>query len=467
NKSERYLMTTLNSPILQDDKYIGIVAVDITLDKFQTLVEKLSPFKGSYAFMISNGGIIAGHPQKELLNKNLGEVIPDDCKNNDIIKNISQGKSFSYTSTDLSGQEIYVSYAPIYIGETDTPWSLAMSVPVETIMAEANRNFRISLFVGLAGIIILAFIINLVSKNITNALNKGVEFAKQVSEGDLTATFEINQNDETGDLAFALNQMVIKLREIVEKVKLSAQNISGASLEMSSTSEEMAQGASEQASSAEEISSSIEEMAATTHQNNENAQKAKQISSDAAKGIEKVSVASQENVNSVKQIAEKISIINVIAFQTKILALNAAVEAARAGEHGRGFAVVAAEVGKLAEKSKIAADEIQGLSREGVAISERAGQQLKEIVPEIEKTVIYIQEISSASLEQATGADQINDAIQQLNNVTQQNTSTSEQMSFRAETLARQASELKNLISFFKISKDNIVQRTPYGEHQI
>jgi len=308
----------------------------------------------------------------------------------------------------------------------------------------------IIVMVILAGIILGIILTIAITRMITGPVKKGLRLTEKVAAGELDVVIDIDQKDEIGQLGFALERMVTKLRDIVFNIVSGAENIASASQQMSATAQQMSQGATEQASSAEEVSSSMEEMAANIQQTTENAQQTQTIVATATDGIKEGNTSSSKSAGAMKNIASKISIISEIAFQTNILALNAAVEAARAGEHGKGFAVVASEVRKLAERSKVAAEEINHVSIDGVNIAEKAGKQLEELVPEIEKTAKLVQEITAASMEQNSGADQINSAIQQLNQVTQQNAAASEEMATSAEELSSQADTLKDLVAFFK-----------------
>jgi methyl-accepting chemotaxis protein len=335
-------------------------------------------------------------------------------------------------------------------------------------MIEAASNTRLGIIVfGIIAAILAIFAAVTITNIIVKPVKKGVDFAQEIASGNLDAAIDVDQKDEVGQLAKALNDMVHKLKKIVVSVIEGAENISTASGQMSSSSQEMSQGANEQASSAEEVSSSMEEMASNIQQNTDNAQQTEKIALKASKDVEEGSKAVNQTVDSMKSIADKISIIGEIARQTNILALNAAVEAARAGEHGKGFAVVAAEVRKLAERSQSAAIEIDGISSNSVEIAEKSGKLLDEIVPDIQRTAKLVQEISASGIEQSSGADQVNTAIQQLNQVTQQNAAVSEEMATSSEELSSQSENLLELISYFHSKSINQSKRKKQTDNSV
>ena len=202
----------------------------------------------------------------------------------------------------------------------------------------------------------------------------------------------------------------------------------------------------------------MEEMTSSIQQNADNAQQTNKIAAKAAEDAQASGEAVGKTVSAMKEIAEKINIIEEIARKTDLLALTAAVEAARAGEHGKGFAVVASEVRKLAERSQTAAAEISKLSSGGVSLAEGAGQMLAKLVPDIRKTAELVQEISASSNEQNTGTAQINKAIQQLDQIIQQNAAASEEMASTSVELSSQAEQLQKTIGFFKL--ENGMQRS-------
>ena len=360
----------------------------------------------------------------------------------------------------------------------------------EAIVSASQRVKTLQVILGVIALVVGVCITFLITRSIVKPLDMAVDTARRMAVGDLGMKIEVNSSDETGVLLGAMKEMVDanrdvartadriadgdlgvnivprssedtllkalasmvdNLTEVINNVRLSSDNVATGAQAMSASSEEMSQGASEQAAAAEEASSSIEQMTANIRQNADNAMETEKIAIKASEDAQQGGEAVDNTVGAMKEIADKIMIIEEIARQTNLLALNAAIEAARAGEHGKGFAVVAAEVRKLAERSQVAAGEISELSITSVEVAEKAGELLDVIVPNIQKTAELVQEISAASKEQDAGAEQISRAIQQLDQVIQQNASASEEMASTAEELSSQSEQLQNMIGFFKV----------------
>lgn len=314
------------------------------------------------------------------------------------------------------------------------------------------RVFPYTVACGAPIIIALIFYLrNKISKPL-NHLNHLV--VEKLSKGDLSFSFDektLKSNNEFGAIASALEDLKNNLKNTMEQIQDISMALSNASTEQQSSADQMSQGSSEQASSAEQLSAIIEEMTSGIHQNAENMNLTSTIYSQVESRIKEVNQSVDSSATSVRQIADKISIINDIAFQTNILALNAAVEAARAGEAGKGFAVVAAEVRKLAERSKISADEINQLASTNVQLSVNANELLSQLLPEIGKTSQLVYEVQAAGEEQKSGVDQISNAVAQLNTLAQQNASSAEELASGSSELSDNAKLLKELSQEFKL----------------
>ena len=292
---------------------------------------------------------------------------------------------------------------------------------------------------------------NLIKDNLNMlivAMNDITAAAEEIANGNLTVN--IRERSPQDKLMQALSAMVSGITRVVSDIRGIAGEVASASQAISTTSVEVSKGASAQAASAEEASSSMEEMVSNIKQNADSAAQTDKIANKSATDAQESGKSVVEAVAAMKEIASRVSIIEEIARQTNLLALNAAIEAARAGEHGKGFAVVAAEVRKLAERSQKAAAEINQLSGTTVKVSEKAGEMLDKLVPDIKRTAELVQEIAAASKEQDTGAEQINQALVQLEKVIQQNASASEEMASTTEELTSQSEQLVSALAFFR-----------------
>ena len=305
-----------------------------------------------------------------------------------------------------------------------------------------------------------------VTRSIVQPVQRGKQAAESIADGDLTHPIEASGNDETGQLLQALATMQSRLATIVGNVRHNAEGVATASVEIASGNNDLSARTEQQASALQQTAASMEELGSTVRQNADNARTANQLAMSAStvaqQGGDVVAevVETMKGINdSSRKIADIISVIDGIAFQTNILALNAAVEAARAGEQGRGFAVVAGEVRSLAGRSAEAAKEIKGLIgtsvervERGAALVDKAGATMSEVVASIRRVTEIMGEISAASSEQSQGVSQVGEAITQMDQATQQNAALVEQSAAAADSLKTQAGQLVDAVAVFRLS---------------
>ncbi|MBT9514871.1 MAG: HAMP domain-containing protein [Acidovorax sp.] len=341
----------------------------------------------------------------------------------------------------------------------------ASSTMAESAATTAQRATTISLVVmlvvcalGIGGAV--AF-----SRTVVNPLDNAVRVSQAVASGDLTVARHVQGKDEIAMLLNALHDMQLSLSRVVAGVRNNADSVAMASTEIAQGNNDLSARTEQQASALEETSASMEELSSTVQANADNARQANQLavsaSTVAVQGGDVVAevVTTMKRINdSSKKIADIISVIDGIAFQTNILALNAAVEAARAGEQGRGFAVVASEVRNLAQRSAEAAKEIKGLIHasverveQGTTLVDKAGATMTEVVASIRRVTDIVGEISAASSEQSAGVAQVGEAVMQMDQATQQNAALVEQSAAAADSLKVQAQQLVQAVAVFRL----------------
>ncbi len=448
------LMTALFVPIQNPaGKFEGLVGIDISLTEMNKLIAGIKPFDEAVSYIVGGNRMIVAHTDQTLTGKNFfGTVGNDSTVFKTGFEQVKNNSSGTFTYNNFSNEEEYfVSFEPVTIDNQPTNWIIGIEVPTRVILKESKKVLIQSILTGILGLILMYIIIYVIAVRISNPIVKGVDFAKSISAGNLSTKLSVQQNDEIGDLAASLTMMANKLTTIMKEIIHSSDAIANSSLELLESSGRLSEGANNQAASSEEISTSMELMLSRIQLNTKNAQETEKIAIRAALGIQAGNEVTKAMIQSMNNIAEKVTVVGEIARQTNLLAINAAIEASRYGIQGKGFAVVAAEIKKLAEKSQSAAKEINLLSSQGLLQASETAQKLLDIFPDIDHTAKLVQHIAASSLEQKMSSEEINQGIQQLNLVIQQNAQSSYELSINSKDISEQAENLKKLVAYFHV----------------
>jgi len=443
------LLTTVVIPLLLDGKFLGVVGVDLSLEQIQQEVGKIHPFETGHAKLISNNATYVSHPSAEQRGKPVGTSHAEALMKAALS---SSGAASARVHSEILDAETIEAVVPFRVGNTTTPWALAVFAPLDKVLAPAEQLRQFTIGLGVLALLALAIAVIFVVRRFTTPLGTISAVATRIADGDLTGKLEHQSEDEIGILANAFRSMQQRLAQVIEEVRSGASALSSASAQLSMMSQSLSSGTSEQAATAEEVATNLNRMSSSIAQNADSSRRAEEIARKSAVDAQECSRSVAETVQAMDQIASRISVIEEIAYQTNLLALNAAIEAARAGTHGRGFAVVASEVRKLAEGSQASAKHIVSLASSSVKIAQRSGELLQQFVPSIGTTSQLVRDVAAMSHEQSSAVGQINKAMLGLNQATQRGASAAEELSSTAEELASQADSLLRLMGFFRVN---------------
>ena len=494
----------------------GVMTIAEAQDAAKKAV-KHTRFGGSnYYWIQDTSPTMVMHPIKPALDgKNLSGIADPNGKALFVeMANVAKSKGSGYVAYQWSKQGVTgpvdkISFVKL---QPDWNWVIGAGLYLDDIQAEFDKIFYTILSTVVFVILLSLVFVVIVSRGISNPLNKAVAMIKSLEEGRLDSRMHLDQKDEIGvmaktmdvfadslqndvvasmkklaqgNLAFdvvphgaddeirgTLKQLGDDMNDMMSQIQMAGEQIASGATEVSDSSQSLSQGATESASSLEEISASMHEISSQTSSSAEGATQANQLADHARIAAETGSnnmqemIAAMDDISASGQdIAKIIKVIDEIAFQTNLLALNAAVEAARAGQHGKGFAVVAEEVRNLAARSAKAASEtaelIEGSVKKanaGVTIADRTAAGFTDIVDSIAKVTDLVSEIAASSGEQAQGVQQVTIGLGQIDQVTQQNTASAEEGAAAAEELSSQADQLRQMLSRFVLKNGRAIR---------
>ncbi|WP_058601069.1 methyl-accepting chemotaxis protein [Aureimonas ureilytica] len=442
-------MVSVTFPVVSNGTFLGVSGIDIGLGRILESLASLRPFGGRVTLLSGEGKWIA-HPDAAHLNQPYTSAVGRKALEDALATGQPQQVSGTFTTLSEPAERIFL---PFDLPGLDARWIAVVDVPATVISGPAREQAKMMLLGGGAILVAtLALLAVIVDRVVRRPIARSVELAEAIGAGDVTQRAEVRSRDEVGVLLQSMNQTGERLTSIVGGVLNSARQVSSNAALTSEAAERLSSGATEQAAASEQASAAVEEMSANIRQNAGNAAETNAIARAASASTERTAEAVSRSVETMRTIADKIRVVQDIARQTDLLALNAAIEAARAGSAGKGFAVVASEVRKLAERSRVAAEEIAGLSDETLNVADEAGRMLDRLVPDIKRTSDLVAEIAAACQEQSVGITQISQAIVQLDQVTQANAGAAGEMAATAEQLSDEGRVLNERVGFFKLS---------------
>lgn len=462
-KSDNSWIMICSTPIIDEKNNINSVLFVVMKGDFftSTLIGKEDGHERNTWFIDTEGRTIGDSDFQNVINgENIlksSETDPEYAQIGVMYKDAMQGKTGAHIYTYSDKIKYYCGYTPIKTYN----WYLFSEIPYNDV----TKGLK-TLTTGIVVFSILLFIIAvfaaiIVGRSIGTKIIIVEKVLRRMSEGDYRIDSDeekqtekiLNRKDEIGRMAQALGDMQSTTVNLVEKIMTSVDQISAGNEQISSASQSISAGASEQASASEQMTAQIETINSSVSRTTTNTRSAVTTTDEVVEGANIGAEAVQNTLNMVKDISEKVMIINSVASQTNLLALNAAIEAARAGETGRGFAVVAEEVRKLAKRSQDAAAEIIDLSTKSLQVADNANKKIISITGGIKKTGNLFHEIEQECESQNTEIQQVNTGISQMDTVIQQNASSSEELASMAEELSSQTMTLKEIVSFFKVGE--------------
>jgi len=448
------MLTSIAAPIMRDGQFLGSVTSDFSLATLQATIGAIKPWNGTgYALLLSAGNSVVSSPDKRAAGKPYAGQIT--------------GHDVTRVDDPLLKEEAFITWQDIAVGNSQTPWKLAIITPVSEVMAEARAFLLKAIILMALSIVAVSLVMaqiftRKVDRPVGGEPSEAAGIALAVARGELNNIIPVRSGD-TRSIFYALHTMQMQLKRIVDNISEASHSVHGGTSEISAGNLDLASRTEEQAAAIVETAASMEEISVTVKNNADNAHKATTLTDRAASLaghgetlVNDVVVVIGEIDESARKIGEINSIVDGIAFQTNILALNAAVEAARAGEQGRGFAVVAGEVRNLAQRSANAAKEISQLIAEssgrvskGVALVNETGVMMKQVIEAVSHVHLVINDIVQALDEQNRGISQVSTAVNQMDSTTQQNASLVQQISAAALSLDEQAKSLEKTLAFF------------------